>query len=228
MTEEIKQPEEILENIPSLKRSIWFILYIILGVLFILIVSYILYCIFNPKLSRPDSYHIHCKNNLKQIYLLSIMYADDSNYKLNAKDNNLIFFNKLIKHNKGLRCSPLFCCNASKDTPTKSNELSWNNISYIYLGSELLDPKLPLKTIPIFFDYPRNHEMPSGLGIFSSKYYINVVFSDGHVEPFKTEAKTCVEFIDVLHKKFKYSPEILKKLKEKAAQADREQVPHKR
>jgi hypothetical protein len=32
----------------------------------------------------------------------------------------------------------------------------------------------------------------------------------------------------VLHKKFKYSPEVLMRLKKKAAQADREQVPHKK
>ena len=216
MTESVKQPET---STPNCKCRLLTKIAIVLVVL-VLISSFLA-----PRLirrfERRRHHRISCVNNLKQVGLGLMIYADENNGMFPDRKNLEVFskVNNLIKY------PAIFCCPASPQYPCKRKQkLTKGNISYIYLGGKVeKDPS----NMPIVFDYPLNYKKSTGW--FSKpEHYINVLFCDGHVESFKTEAKNCVEFIDVLHKKFKYSPEVLKRLKEKAAQADREQVPHKR
>jgi prepilin-type processing-associated H-X9-DG protein len=81
------------------------------------------------------------------------------------------------------------------------------NCGYIYLGGfkEFQNPKIPLA-----FDKPNNH--PD---------YINVVFLDGHIRGYPTSAAgSCEEIIIFLNNEHKYSPELFKKLLDKAKKID--------
>ncbi len=62
-------------------------------------------------------------------------------------------------------------------------------------------------------DQPGNHR-----GI------IFVLFEDGFIKDCKTDAESVSELIEELHEQIQYTPEQLKLLREKAAQADKEQL----
>ncbi len=85
---------------------------------------------------------------------------------------------------------------------------------YIYLGG--LKPGLrdsSDKRLPLVMDHPGNHR-----GI------IFVLFDDGFIMDCKTDAENISELIEELHEQIQYPPEQLKILREKAAQADKEQL----
>ncbi len=219
MTEDIKQPETSTSNCKC---------QLLTNIAIIIILSVLILSFLAPRLNlryEPVSHRrISCINNLKQVGLGLMLYADQNNNMFPNGKNIEAFcqVNNLLKY------PAIFCCPKSSQSPCKRKEkLTKENISYVYLSQNFENISSLASKNPIVFDYPLNHKKSTGW--FSKpEHYINVLFCDGHVEPFKTGAKTCVEFIEVLHKKFKYSPEILKLLKEKAAQADREQVPHKK
>lgn len=86
-----------------------------------------------------------------------------------------------------------FCCPSGK--------------SYAYIGGYM---ETSNKDIPLLFDFPGNH----------GGAFINVYFLDGRVQGYEMRTKTCVEFINFLHRQFSYPPELYKQLLEKAALLD--------
>jgi hypothetical protein len=85
---------------------------------------------------------------------------------------------------------------------------------YIYLGGLKPGSKdSNYKRLPLVMDHPGNHR-----GI------IFVLFEDGFIKDCKTDAESVSELIEELHEQIQYPPEQLKILREKAAQADKEQL----
>lgn len=143
--------------------------------------------------------------NLKQIGLALKMYAMDHKDKYPAGDNTA-GLNKLVKENY-LADLSLFVRPGSK-TVKGVKDLKEDNSSYIYIG-DFVEGDSP--DIPLVFDKFGN-----------KKSFINVLFQDGRVNPVPGSIKNCKELIEYLAKSRKYPPEVLKKLREKAARIDKE------
>jgi competence protein ComGC len=155
--------------------------------------------------ARTKARQTACASNLKQIGLYLKMYAMDHKDKY-PSGNNTVGLSKLLKENY-LTDLSVFACPDSK-TVKGVKDLKEENSSYIYIG-DFVEGDSP--DIPVVFDKFGN-----------KKGVINVLFQDGRVNPVYGNIKNCKELIEYLAKRKKYTPEILKKLREKAAQIDKE------
>lgn len=91
-------------------------------------------------------------------------------------------------------------------------KLADKDISYVYFGgyTDYSGDCWPaVYDYPLIFDRPGNHKDHIN---YANMYWCGTS---------KTKAKNCSEFIEELNKEKKYKPETLKKLREKAAEADR-------
>ena len=146
-----------------------------------------------------------CASNLKQIGLALKMYAMDHKDKY-PTENNTVGLNKLIKEDY-LTDLSVYVCPSSK-TVKGIKDLKEANSSYIYIGD---------------FIEGDGHDIPVAFDKFGNKIgFINILFQDGHVATMPTKAKNCKELIENLAKRSKFKPAVLKKLKEKAKQIDKE------
>ena len=157
----------------------------------------------NIKKSRRMS----CLDNLKHVGLALMQYSWDNKHLFPDK-NGYAGLQQLV--GSGHLDDKYLHCPACKDIDGKT--------SYIYMGGfqegsshchgNYDEP-------PLALDRPGNH-----------RGYMVAVFKDGHIEILKTNAKTVVEFIDMIKNRNpdSFTPKFLKKLYEKAAQADREQL----
>ena len=144
-------------------------------------------------------------SNLKQIGLFLKMYAMDHKDKYPA-GNNAAGLNKLVKENY-LTDLSVFVRPGSKIVKGSKN-LEEKNSSYIYIG-DFVEGDSP--DIPVVFDKFGN-----------KRGSISVLFQNGRVSSVPGSINNCRELIEYLAKKYKYPPEVLKKLREKAAQIDKE------
>lgn len=159
--------------------------------------------------AREKARRISCCSNLKQIGLASKQYAMDYNDYFPNK-NGYAGFKQLID-NDYLTDLNVYTC---PSCPTV------DGTDYIYLGGfmEGSSDQYGTPDTPLAFDIPNNH-----------KNYINILFQDGHVQGFVSSQgfNSVKDVIDFLKRNYNYSPAHLKVLYEKAAEADREQLPHK-
>ncbi len=155
--------------------------------------------------ARTKARQTACASNLKQIGLALKMYAMDHKDKYPA-GNNAVGLSKLVKDNY-LTDLSIFVCPHSK-TIKSVKDLKEENSSYIYIG-DFTEGDGP--DIPVVFDKFGN-----------KKGFINILFQDGHVSSIPGNVHNCRELIEYLTKRKKYTPAILKKLREKAAQIDKE------
>lgn len=155
--------------------------------------------------AQTKARHTACTSNLKQIGLFLKMYAMDHKDKYPA-GNNTTGLSKLFKENYVNDLS-VFVCPDSK-TVKGVKDLKEENSSYIYIG-DFVEGDSP--DIPVVFD-----KFGNGKGT------ISILFQDGRVNSISGNIKNCKELIEYLAKTKKYTPEILKKLREKAAQIDKE------
>ena len=155
--------------------------------------------------ARTTARKTACTSNLKQIGLALKMYAMDHKDNYPA-GNNAVGLNKLIKEDY-LTDLSIYVCPNSK-TVKGAKELKEANSSYIYIG-DFVEGDGP--DIPVAFDKFGN-----------KKGFINILFQDGHVATVPTNAKNCKELIEELAKRSTFKPAVLKKLREKAQQIDKE------
>lgn len=156
--------------------------------------------------ARTKARRVACSSNLKQIGLALKMYAMDHKDKYPA-GNNTAGLNELIKENY-LTDVAVYVCPNSKTTKSPTKDLKETNSSYIYIGG-FIEGDGP--QIPVAFDKFANE-----------KSIINILYQDGHVGILPSRFKNCKELISYLGKTTKLKPEVLKKLKEKASQIDKE------
>ena len=182
-------------------------LWLFLGVALILIIGIAI----TPDILRKieKNRDVKCKDNLKQLYCALKQYAMDFDDHFPDSDN-IEGLGKL--HGDYMKGYSLCCC-PSANTGIIHDKLSDKNISYVYFGgfmemSSIWWPNIQYS--PMLFDRPGNH-----------KDHINYIYDYGNVETLNTKAKTCSEFIEDMNRKIKYHPILLKKLREKAAEADR-------
>jgi prepilin-type processing-associated H-X9-DG protein len=155
--------------------------------------------------ARTKARRIGCTSNLKQIGLALKMYAMDHKDKY-PTENNAAGLNKLIKEDYLTDLSIYVCPNSKTVKGVK--DLKEPNSSYIYIG-DFTEGDGP--DIPVAFDKFGNKEE-----------FINILFQDGHVSSMPCKAKNCRDLIEYLAKRSKFKPDILKKLREKAIQIDKE------
>ncbi len=155
--------------------------------------------------ARTKAQRIGCTSNLKQIGLSLKMYAMDHKDKY-PTGNNAAGLSKLIKENYLTDFSVYVCPNSKTVKGVK--DLREPNSSYIYIG-DFTEGDGP--DIPVAFDKFGNKEG-----------FINILFQDGHVSSMSCKAKNCKELIEYLAKRSKFKPDVLKKLREKAIQIDKE------
>ncbi len=160
---------------------------------------------------RVRARRISCVSNLKQIGLSLKQYAMDYNDCFPHQDG--VGGLEQIRSNDYLTDYGVYTCPSTSTTNGSGTQpLSTTNCDYIYFGGfkEGNDPQINgFAETPLAMDIPGNH-----------KEYLNVLFHDGHVMGYKCSAKNSKEAIDFLHKKFKYTPEHYKILKDKAIKAD--------
>ena len=156
--------------------------------------------------SREKAYRISCINNLKQIGLLFSQYSSNNNEFLPDKSGKK-GFDQLFKYSD-IEDSKIFLCPACKYKKHSKKE----DCYYVYMNGFKFagsDTK-PESNIPIVFDKPGSHND-----------CFNVLFLDGRVKSYEIKIKDCKELIELLNIKFKYSPEKLKILRDKAKEIDR-------
>ncbi|MDD5728043.1 MAG: DUF1559 domain-containing protein [Victivallales bacterium] len=147
-----------------------------------------------------------CRNQLKQIGLALKVYAMNHQDKFPV-ENNVAGFNELIKAN-GMKEMSVFICPNSGNVKAAAGELKEENCSYIYIGGFAEGDGA---AVPMVFDkFDGNRKI------------INVLYQDGHVEAVPANFRNCCELIDYLAKINKYDEKILEKLKNKAAEIDKQ------
>ncbi len=156
--------------------------------------------------ARTKARRISCMSNLKQIGLALKMYAMDHKDKYPA-GNNVVGLKKLIKKDY-LTDLSVYVCPDSKAVKTTTKELKEANSSYIYLGGFTEGDGAD---IPVVFDK-----------LDSNKKTINILYQDGHVAALPNKFRNCEGLINHLAKTSSFKAEILKKLQEKAKEADKE------
>ena len=138
--------------------------------------------------NRNPHRRITCRNNLKQIGMGLMMYAEDNNGHFPSGDNVkglTKIITPYIKQNK-----VLICPKDKKRTVSKS-ALKEDNSSYIYLDIErsVAKVKYPLITV-VAFDKPNNH-----------RSYVNVLYMDGRALQVKTKKNyNCEAILTVVYK----------------------------
>jgi prepilin-type processing-associated H-X9-DG protein len=181
----------------------------------ILIYGLIIFVIIGAFFPRPcvaskKSLRVSCASNLKSIGLCLKQYAMD--YKDYFPEKAVWEGWEELRINHYLTDYGIYICPLDSKEKGKSGPLHKENVSYIYLSGfmEGSSDETGIADTPLAFDIPSNH---AG--------YINVLFLDGHVRQFETEAKKCRELIKFLDERIHYSPEHLKVLYKKADIADR-------
>ena len=186
-------------------------LWLFFGVAPILIIGIIDATITHKTLQKIEKVqNTKCKDNLKRISLALMQYTMD--YGGHFPINDGIKGLEKLQQCEYMTGSFFRDC-LSGNIQIVQGKLNDKDISYVYFGGfkELSSECWPRdKYIPILFDRPENH-----------KNHINYIDAYGVLETLTTKAKNCSEFIEELNKQFKYPPELLKKLREKAAEADR-------
>ena len=156
----------------------------------LIIINFIAYFIFTASISLMVSSSVkgeyinrlRCTNNLKQIGIGLIMYADDYKGFLPNKSGYKGFeqlrSNCYRSYDNVYQCpscnpSPVQPCSVSQ---AKKQKLTKENVDYIYRSGLKLgdDKKTDYSKIPVVWDKPTNHEN-----------YGNVLFLDGHVKGFE-------------------------------------------
>ena len=156
--------------------------------------------------AREKARVISCASNLKQIGLALAQYAVDSQDNFPVEDN-AAGLSELVKKNY-LKDLQIFVCPSTSLRPAANGQLTDMNCSYIYFGG--FGSANSGQNIPLAFEKPRNH-----------RNSVNVLFSDFHVSNFTGGPfNTCTDVVNFLNRQYKYSPELLKTLLEKARKID--------
>ncbi|MDD5727272.1 MAG: hypothetical protein PHV59_01790 [Victivallales bacterium] len=156
--------------------------------------------------ARTKAQQLSGMNNLKRIGLALKMYAMDHKDRY-PEENNVAGLNKLIRENY-LTDLAAYVGPNSKAVRADGKELQEQNSSYVYLGGFVEGDGT---AIPLVFDKPGE-----------DKKMLNVFFQDGRVASVPGKFRNCTELIAQLAKTSSFKPEILKKLQERARQADNE------
>ena len=149
--------------------------------------------------ARDRAKQVNCVNNLKQIVLGLLLYANDNNEKLPA-GNGIKGLQELL--DKEYITSDVLSCKA-KPTAYPDKKLT-SECPYIYIGG--LYGKIPEKgvNLPVLFEKP---------GFHPNTKYVNVAFADGHVESVMiANYNTPAQVIGALNVKHKYPAELLDKM----------------
>ncbi len=155
--------------------------------------------------ARDRARTVSCANNLKQIGLGMVMYANDHKENFPVPDGAAGL--EIIRKGDYITDPKIFVCPSSGTKPARPGQtLAEDTVDYIYLGGfSAIKSKLPSVT-PLAFDKPGNH-----------KNEVNVLFMDGHVERIRAPRyDNPVQVIDFVNLKYKLPPELYKKLRQKA------------
>ena len=149
--------------------------------------------------AREKARQAHCINNLKQIGLAILMYANDNKDKFPAA-NGINGLQKLIDQEYiGIN---IFSC-ASKPAQYADGKLS-TDCPYIYIGGIYEKVPANASNLPLAFEKPGYHK-----GVNK----VNVLFADGHVEALPvTDYNTPAQVIGILNAENKYPAELLDKM----------------
>jgi len=151
--------------------------------------------------AREKTRRITCYSCLKSLGLCLVQYAMDNANEFPDKDGAAGW--ELLRSNDYCTDYKIYTCPSSATVPEKKGPLYESSVSYVYFGGFQNQEK---SMIPLAFDKPGNHSN-----------YVNVLFVCGKVDGFKGQFRSCADIINMLNEKYKYSPEDLKRLKEKAA-----------
>jgi len=178
----------------------------ILGIagLVFLVSARILLFLFAP-LSEKDR-RINCAKKLKTMGTAFTQYAADNGGNFPNMDGVTGF--EQLRESGFRQGTKAYMCPSSKTVIKckKGIPLSDENLSYIYWGG-FSDKDNP--DIPLVMEKLGNHQ-----------YFVNILFLNGRVAGFWSKFKTYSEVMKMLCKEYKYSPEDLKRLQEKAAKLD--------
>lgn len=174
---------------------------------------------------EPAAKKMLCLGQLANIDMMCKLYAEDNKGYLPPKSGieNLKKYLGKVNSTKafGYRNGSekqqqdfFFVCPVYKNMQMEKTDKSGKaELSYIYLGGykklNSFKPQMVKSEIPVLFDRPGNH-----------KGYVNVVYLGGEPGSLLTEAKDCRGVIEDFNKKFNYSPEVLRKMREKASRID--------
>ena len=189
---------------PRSRKKLW--LFLCIAFIFIIGMGITLTILWKIEKNKDE----RCKANFNQLCQALMQYAmDNSDHFPNG--DGLEGLSKLQgEYMKNY--SSCFCPSAK--IKTVHGKLTDNNISYIYFGgfSDCSGDHWPsIYDYPVAFERPGNHK--DHINYFTMYYPWS--------KTLKTKAKTCTEFIEEVDGVFKSNPVLLKKLREKAAEADR-------
>lgn len=145
-----------------------------------------------------------CYSSLRALGMCLKQYAADNSNEFPYKDGAAGW--ELLRCNNYCCDYKIYTCPSSATVPEKKGPLYESSVSFVYLGGFLNSEK---SMIPIAFDKLSNHSS-----------YVNVFFASGKVDAFKGSFRSNSDVITMLNEKYKYSPEDLKRLQEKAAKLD--------
>ena len=154
-----------------------------------------------------------CIRQLKQINTMLSLYADNNGNEFPDKNGvdglNYIADNKAYIIDKGV-----FICPLSPKVYPESGPLTKDTCSYIYMGGLGISSykKYGTANIPIVFDIPD-----------AKRRSMNVLFLDGHILRYDiSEVGSCKKVVLFLNQRFRYPPELLTILSDKAKILDEE------